>query len=68
MLMQLFSATPVDCAEYMIYHLTRPDHKTGAYFISNNGEDAVKNKYLEQSDTRQKVWDHGMEVAGLETG
>ena len=66
MIMQPFSATPEDCAEYMIHHLTRPDHKTGGYYISNNGDDAVKNKYLEQADIRQRVWDHGTEVTGLE--
>lgn len=65
MIMQPFSATPADCAEYMIHHLTRPDHKAGAFFITSNGDDAVKNKYLGQEDIRQKVWDHGLEVTGL---
>ena len=64
-LAQPFSSTPEECAEYMVHHLTRPDHKTGDYYLSNNGDDAVKNKYLEQADIREKVWDYGLLVTGL---
>jgi hypothetical protein len=67
MIAQPFCTSPEECAEYMFHDLTRPDHKTGAYFLSSNGEDAVKNKYLEQPDIRQKVWDHAIEVTGLNT-
>jgi hypothetical protein len=51
----------------MIYNLLRPEHKTGAYFINNKGDDATKNQYFGNDDVRKKVWDHSVEVTGLES-
>jgi hypothetical protein len=61
-----FAVSPADCAEYMVYNLLRPEYKTGAHFISNKGDDATKSQYFGNADVRKAVWDHSMEVSGLQ--
>ena len=60
-----FSVSAADCAEYMVYNLLRPEHRTGAYYINNKGDDATKSQYHGNEDVRKKVWDHAVEVTGL---
>jgi hypothetical protein len=49
----------------MTYNLFRPEHRTGAYYVSNKGNDAVKSRYHGNEDVRKKVWDYAVEVTGL---
>jgi hypothetical protein len=49
----------------MVYNLLRPENRTGAYYIDNKGNDAVKSPYHGNEDVRRKVWDHAVEVTGL---
>jgi len=65
-LLSLFAVSQDECAEYMIYNLLRPEHKTGAHFIDNTGNETSKGKYYENDDVRAKVWKHAVEVTGLE--
>lgn len=62
-----FTTSVADCADWMIYNLLRPEHKTGAYFVTNKGDHATKNQYFGNDDVRKKVWDHSVEVTGLES-
>lgn len=62
-----FLVSPEDCGEYMIYGLLRPESKTGAYFVTNLGDNATKSPYFGDNDTRSKVWNHAVEVTGLES-
>jgi hypothetical protein len=50
----------------MIYNLLRPEHKTGAYFVTNKGDHAMKSRFFGDDVIRQKVWDHSVQVTGLE--
>jgi hypothetical protein len=60
-----FALSAADCGEYMTYNLFRPEHRTGAHYVSNKGNDAVKSRYHGNEDVRKKVWDHAVEVTGL---
>jgi hypothetical protein len=60
-----FSTSATDCAEYMVYNLLRPEHKSGAHFVDNKGGDASKSQYFGNEEIRRKVWDHAMEATGL---
>jgi hypothetical protein len=55
-----------ECAEYMIYNMLRPEHRTGAHFVSTKGDEAKKSRYYGNDDIRAKVWQHAVEVTGLE--
>jgi len=61
-----FGVSQDECAEYMIYNLLRPEHKTGAHFVNNKGDEASKSSYFGNDDIRAKVWQHSAEVTGLE--
>jgi hypothetical protein len=49
----------------MVYNLLRPEHKTGAHFVNNKGDDARKSQYFANEDIRRKVWDHALETTGF---
>ena len=53
------------CADYMVYNLLRPEHKTGAHFITDHGDDANKSRYFGNESIRKGVWDHAAELTGL---
>lgn len=61
-----FAVSPEVCGEYMVYNLFRPQHKTGAYFVSEHGEEAKKNQYYGNNDVRAGVWKHALDVTGFE--
>jgi hypothetical protein len=65
-LTKVFGVSQDDCAEYMIYNMLRPEHKIGAHFIDNKGDEASKSPYFGNDDIRAKVWQHSVEVTGLE--
>jgi hypothetical protein len=65
-LMIPFSVSINDCAEYMVYNLLRPEHKTGPHFISNKGDETSVSRYFENQEVRNKVWDHAVGITGLE--
>ena len=50
----------------MIYNMLRPEHKIGAHFINNKGDETSKSPYFGNDDVREKVWQHSVEVTGLE--
>lgn len=54
-----------NCGKYMVYNLLRPEHKTGAHFVTHNGDNASKSKYLGNSDVRTRVWNHAEKVTGF---
>ena len=60
-----FATSISDCADYMMYNFLRPERKTGAYFVDNNGDDTTKSIYFGQDEVRAKVWDHSVERTGL---
>lgn len=65
MLLYPFLVSASDCGEYMIYNLLRPEHRTGAHFISDKGDEANKSRYYGDEAVRKKVWEHAVEVTGL---
>lgn len=65
--LELFTISADECAEYMVYNLLRPEHKTGAHFINDKGDDAAKSKYFGKKDIREKLWNYSVESTGLET-
>lgn len=67
MLFMPLATSVEDCAEYMVYNLLRPEHKTGAHFITNKGDEATKSKYHANDDIRAKVWQHAVDVTNLES-
>ena len=56
-----------ECSEYMLYNMLRPEHKTGAHFVTNTGDEAKKSRYFANEDVSAKVWQHSVEVTGLES-
>jgi len=66
MLLLPFATSVADCSDWMIYNLLRPEHKTGAYFVTNKGDHANRSRYFGNEDIRKKVWDHSVEVTGLD--
>ena len=50
----------------MVYNMLRPEHKTGAHFVSDKGDDAPKSRYYGNIDIRAKLWRHSLDVTGLE--
>jgi hypothetical protein len=64
--MSPFSVSAEDCGEYMVYGLLRPENKTGAHFATNQGDHAIKSRYYDDKDVRSKVWQHAVEVTGLD--
>jgi hypothetical protein len=65
MLMRPFSISATDCAEYMIYGLLRVEKRTGAYFVDNKANPALNSRYYGNTQVRQQVWDHAVEVTGV---
>ena len=66
---QIFAPLAVsteECAEYMIYNMLRPEHRNGAHFVSTKGDETNKSRYHGNDDIRAKVWQHAVEVTGLE--
>jgi len=62
-----FTVSVEECSEYMVYNMLRPEHKSGAHFITNKGDEAKKSRYFANEDVRTKVWQHSVEVTGLES-
>lgn len=49
----------------MVYNMLRQEHKTGAHFIANHGDETKKNQYYGNDYIRAKVWRHSVVVTGL---
>ena len=64
-LLSPFAVSIEDCADYMVFNMLREEHKTGAHFISNHGDETKKSRYYRNGDVRAKVWEHSVDVTGL---
>ena len=65
-LTKLIGVSQDKCAEYMVYNLLRPEHKTGGHYVSDEGDETTKSQYFGNDDLRAKVWQHAVEVTDLE--
>ncbi|KAJ8516553.1 hypothetical protein ONZ45_g6171 [Pleurotus djamor] len=62
----VFGTTPADCAEQLYEGLIQDSMKTGAHFVSSDGQE-VKGKEIVNEDVQDKVWAHTESIIGKGT-
>jgi len=61
-LLQPFTVSPLDCAEYLWHGIYANSFKPGASRVGSNGEDLGKKKYYGDNEQRTRLWEHTEEI------